>query len=65
MAEDDDDMQEHTAGDAGAPLTYPAEAGSIKKNDMIIMKGDKPCKVRMRQQFCGGSPPPRPHVAQN
>eukprot|EP01050_Picozoa_sp_SAG11_P036571 SAG11_NODE_13981_length_630_cov_1.015066_1_plen_75_part_00 len=45
MAEDED-MQEHTSGDAGASLTYPTEAGSIKKNGMIIMKDVRPCKVR-------------------
>ena len=47
MADDDEDMQEHTSGNAGASLTYPMEAGSVKKNGMIIMKGDKPCKVRV------------------
>jgi hypothetical protein len=42
---DDDDMVEHESGDAGASLEYPLEAGQVKKNGHIIMKGDKPCKV--------------------
>ena len=41
----DDDMVDHESGEAGAALQTPLEAGQIKKNGHIIMKGDKPCKV--------------------
>ena len=59
----DDDMVEHEAGDAGASLEYPLEAGQVKKNGHIIMKGDKPCKVRMataRPTALPRPPPPPP-----
>ena len=62
----DDDMVEHEAGDAGASLEYPLEAGQVKKNGHIIMKGDKPCKVRIAtpdQQLFAHSPRPVPAPA--
>lgn len=32
------------SADAGASLTYPMAAGSIRKNGFIVIKG-RPCKV--------------------
>ena len=50
----DDDMVAHESGDAGASTWYPGEAGQVKKSGHILMKGDKPCKVRP-----AASPPQR------
>eukprot|EP00164_Ancoracysta_twista_P001373 GFYU01001789.1.p1 GENE.GFYU01001789.1~~GFYU01001789.1.p1 ORF type:complete len:157 (-),score=61.52 GFYU01001789.1:294-764(-) len=36
--------QEFESADAGASLTYPAAAGSIRKGGFCLLKG-KPCKV--------------------
>jgi translation initiation factor 5A len=32
------------SADAGASLTYPQQAGTIRKNAFIVIKG-RPCKV--------------------
>lgn len=41
---DDHDVHFESA-DAGASLTYPQQAGTIRKNAFIVIKG-RPCKVR-------------------
>ena len=51
---DDDDMVAHESGDAGASNWYPGEAGQVKKSGHILMKGDKPCKVRQDPVHGGG-----------
>lgn len=33
------------SADAGASLTYPQQAGTIRKNGFLVIKG-RPCKVR-------------------
>ena len=33
------------SADAGASLTYPQQAGTIRKNGFMVAKG-RPCKVR-------------------
>eukprot|EP00736_Rhodelphis_marinus_P007257 Rmarinus@m.29871 len=41
----DDELETHfESGDAGASLTYPSEAGQIRKNGYMVIKG-RPCKV--------------------
>lgn len=42
MADHEDETFE--TGNAGASLTYPMSAGSIRKNGFIVIKG-RPCKV--------------------
>jgi hypothetical protein len=44
MAEEQHDVHFESA-DAGASLTYPQQAGTIRKNGFIVIKG-RPCKVR-------------------
>ena len=42
------DSEEHhfeSKADAGASKTYPQQAGTIRKNGYIVIKG-RPCKVR-------------------
>lgn len=41
MAEEHETFE---SGDAGASLTYPQQAGTIRKNGFIVIK-DRPCKV--------------------
>lgn len=43
MAEEQHDVHFESA-DAGASLTYPQQAGTIRKNGFIVIKG-RPCKV--------------------
>jgi hypothetical protein len=33
------------SADAGASLTYPQQAGTLRKNGFLVIKG-RPCKVR-------------------
>ena len=33
------------SADAGASLTYPQQAGTVRKNGFLVIKG-RPCKVR-------------------
>jgi translation elongation factor IF5A len=40
----DDDHTFDPAGDAGASLTFPQQAGTIRKGAFIVIKG-RPCKV--------------------
>jgi translation initiation factor 5A len=43
------DSEEHhfeSKADAGASKTYPQQAGTIRKNGYIVIKG-RPCKVRV------------------
>lgn len=42
MADHEEELFE--SGDAGASLTYPQQAGSIRKNGFMVIKG-RPCKV--------------------
>lgn len=39
-----DEHETFEKGDAGASLTFPSQAGSLKKGGFILIKG-KPCKV--------------------
>ena len=44
------DSEEHhfeSKADAGASKTYPQQAGTIRKNGFIVIKG-RPCKVYPR-----------------
>ena len=34
------------SADAGASLTYPQQAGTVRKNGFLVIKG-RPCKVRI------------------
>ena len=43
---DDENMVEFVSGAAGAAIEYPIEAGQLRKNGHMIMKGNQPCKVR-------------------
>lgn len=45
MAEEQHDVHFESA-DAGASLTYPQQAGTIRKNGFIVIKS-RPCKVRL------------------
>ena len=51
MAEAQDDHHGHDvhfeSADAGASLTYPQQAGTIRKNGFLVIKG-RPCKVGPR-----------------
>ena len=42
MAEEHETFE---SADAGASLTYPMQAGTIRKNGFILIK-NRPCKVR-------------------
>ena len=48
MADAQDDHHGHDvhfeSADAGASLTYPQQAGTIRKNGFLVIKG-RPCKV--------------------
>ena len=44
------------SADAGASLTYPQQAGTIRKNAFIVIKG-RPCKV----SICLPHPLPSSH----
>ena len=44
---DHEDVEEFEAADSGASLTYPMEAGAIRKGGHLVIKG-RPCKVRAR-----------------
>ena len=44
MAEEHHDVQFDSA-DAGASLTFPQQAGTIRKNGFIVIK-NRPCKVK-------------------
>lgn len=37
------------SADAGASLTYPQQAGTVRKNGFLVIKG-RPCKVRVGAQ---------------
>lgn len=39
------DHETFESTDAGASLTYPQQAGTIRKNGFMVIKG-RPCKVR-------------------
>ena len=43
------------SADAGASLTYPQQAGTIRKNGFMVAKG-RPCKVRRRAAERVGAP---------
>lgn len=43
MAEEHHDVHFESA-DAGASLTYPQAAGTVRKNGFLVIKG-RPCKV--------------------
>jgi hypothetical protein len=55
MAEGQDDHHGHDvhfeSADAGASLTYPQQAGTIRKNGFLVIKG-RPCKVRRYRASC-------------
>ena len=36
------------SADAGASLTYPQQAGTVRKNGFLVIKG-RPCKVRRQR----------------
>ena len=68
MADAQDDHHGHDvhfeSADAGASLTYPQQAGTIRKNGFLVIKG-RPCKVRIYMMTialllpaCSGSPSP-------
>ena len=38
------------SADAGASLTYPQQAGTVRKNGFLVIKG-RPCKVRIGAQL--------------
>ncbi len=40
------DHETFESADAGASLTYPQQAGTIRKNGFMVAKG-RPCKVRL------------------
>ena len=42
----DDEHHFESKADAGASKTYPQQAGTIRKNGYIVIKG-RPCKVRV------------------
>ncbi|GJN32964.1 hypothetical protein PR202_gb21515 [Eleusine coracana subsp. coracana] len=42
----DDEHHFESKADAGASKTYPQQAGTIRKNGFIVIKG-RPCKMRM------------------
>lgn len=42
----DEEHQFESKADAGASKTYPQQAGTIRKNGHIVIKG-RPCKVRL------------------
>ena len=42
----DEEHQFESKADAGASKTYPQQAGTIRKNGYIVIKG-RPCKVRL------------------
>jgi translation initiation factor 5A len=44
MAEEEHHDVHFDSADAGASLTYPQQAGTIRKNGFIVIKG-RPCKV--------------------
>ena len=45
MAEDGEHHDVHfESADAGASLTYPQQAGTVRKNGFLVIKG-RPCKV--------------------
>lgn len=41
------------SADAGASLTFPQQAGTIRKNGFIVIN-NRPCKVRARSALTGG-----------
>jgi hypothetical protein len=41
----DEEHHFESKADAGASKTYPQQAGTIRKNGYIVIKG-RPCKVR-------------------
>ena len=47
MADDHDHGHDvhFESADAGASLTYPQQAGTVRKNGFLVIKG-RPCKVR-------------------
>jgi hypothetical protein len=51
------DHETFESADAGASLTYPQQAGTIRKNGHIVIKG-RPCKVgataQQRARVVGG-----------
>lgn len=44
MSDEEHDVHFDNA-DAGASTTYPQQAGTIRKNGFIVIKG-RPCKVK-------------------
>lgn len=44
MAETDGHDVHFESADAGASLTYPQAAGTVRKNGFLVIKG-RPCKV--------------------
>ena len=50
MAEEQHDVHFESA-DAGASLTYPQQAGTVRKNGFLVIKG-RPCKVRRGYGSC-------------
>ncbi len=45
MADEEHHDVHFESADAGASLTYPQQAGTIRKNAFIVIK-NRPCKVR-------------------
>lgn len=46
MAETEGHDVHFESADAGASLTYPQAAGTVRKNGFLVIKG-RPCKVRI------------------
>ena len=46
----DEEHQFESKADAGASKTYPQQAGTIRKNGYIVIKG-RPCKVTFLHIF--------------
>lgn len=44
------------SADAGASLTYPQQAGTVRKNGFLVIKG-RPCKVRTCVKCTGSLAP--------
>ena len=45
MSDQEDHDEKFESTDAGASLSQPKMAGSIKKGDYMVFDNDKPCKV--------------------
>ena len=48
MSDDEHHDVHFEAADAGASMTYPQQAGTIRKNGFIVIK-NRPCKVQITE----------------